>query len=754
MSSEPTVSAMGTRPPRTDTATVRRIRWAGARPPFRGAVIETGPWTRRVSLALTILAIGFLTFQAFVSVLLALEHATQFDGFATNGAFQLYNPLRRLADGQTVGIDFPFFHGVGVPALHYPVFVALGGNLFASEMARWLLSPFLFALTGYIFFRVLLGNWQRAVIALALYLAIVIPRVSNIVDPGNSLMGIRTMTPLLIAAALLAPVRKQRRIAGYIQANTPLLLAYLLIGIGVALGTEQGLAAAGAFLLVRFVLNSRRLRFGWRLIVQTVVDVGASVASIIIVLSILTFGNAGPALEYALIEVPRDQGWVFGAVPNVTLTLPALKWELLGGATLDIGGEVPRYWLTALAALVLLFVASRMRLIGQREIGAFSFLWIYALAVLVSVLGYLNLADQLAPFGRVSAAIGAGLAVSVGLSLIARAEHSSTAAASANPGHPVRRRISRISALVAAAALAVTSFVLAGASIPARVDLREKISARAVISAAWAGPWATDYESSGPAWRKNLDTLGAYIAEGDTVWSTYSSLYESSRGIFNPAPGGEDYIIHALGAQRRANYQSAFIEETPDVVITMNPVYSYYEEWLWSRYPLFYERLLTAYTLTEVTHSHFLWLPREGGAQPQDSPVAATVSEDGVIALPANDTTRMRYYEVGVTYTAESGKIPVVNRLPRFYLVPDGAAMGLYGMILPPDETEWTLIVPVAPGSSPVLLSPAIAGIDVGAKLDIRAATYRALNVDVENDRLAEMNACFWRPETKECARE
>ena len=71
-----------------------------------------------------------------------------FNIFPIDGAFQLFNPLRRLADGQTAGIDFPFFHGLGTLLIHYPIFAAAGGNLHASELSREIISPVLFILSA------------------------------------------------------------------------------------------------------------------------------------------------------------------------------------------------------------------------------------------------------------------------------------------------------------------------------------------------------------------------------------------------------------------------------------------------------------------------------------------------------------------------------------------------------------------------------------------------------------------------------
>src|ERR1700744_4668556 len=77
-----------------------------------------------------------------------LKAAFWFDGYPVNGPFQLYDPLRRLAAGRHAGTDFQFFHGIGVPFLHYPLFWLFGGDsLQASELSRQFTSFLLFAAT-------------------------------------------------------------------------------------------------------------------------------------------------------------------------------------------------------------------------------------------------------------------------------------------------------------------------------------------------------------------------------------------------------------------------------------------------------------------------------------------------------------------------------------------------------------------------------------------------------------------------------
>ena len=98
-----------------------------------------------VSIAHLLVFVGYAVFAA-------LGNGLAMDSYAANGTFQLYNPLRRLLDGEVLARDFPFFHGVGVPLLHFPLFYVMGHNLFAVEAAKLLLSLLLFLISSFLLF--------------------------------------------------------------------------------------------------------------------------------------------------------------------------------------------------------------------------------------------------------------------------------------------------------------------------------------------------------------------------------------------------------------------------------------------------------------------------------------------------------------------------------------------------------------------------------------------------------------------------
>src|SRR3954469_21170580 len=90
-----------------------------------------------------------------------IESAMHFDGPPVDGPFQLFNALRRIAAGQRGGADFQFFHGMGVPYLHYLPFRLFGGGFLASEITRQLISIIAYPAVLVVFFRAFTRDWPR-----------------------------------------------------------------------------------------------------------------------------------------------------------------------------------------------------------------------------------------------------------------------------------------------------------------------------------------------------------------------------------------------------------------------------------------------------------------------------------------------------------------------------------------------------------------------------------------------------------------
>ena len=111
-----------------------------------------------------------------------------FDGSAIDGPFQLYNGLRRIAAGFTPGVDFQYFHGLGIPYLHYWIFPRSSGlGCAASQLAREMLTAVAYPIVLVVFFRAFAGDTRRALcLAAAAFAAHVCAQVV-----GDSVRGER-----------------------------------------------------------------------------------------------------------------------------------------------------------------------------------------------------------------------------------------------------------------------------------------------------------------------------------------------------------------------------------------------------------------------------------------------------------------------------------------------------------------------------------------------------------------------------------
>lgn len=711
-------------------------------------------WGRRSLVIATVAACAFLAFVVVTVFWMGLTGAAYFTGYAADGPFQLYNPLRRLAAGELPGRDVPFFHGAGVLVVHLPLFLLFGGTLFASEIARWTVSALFFFGSGFFFTYSLFRRVSLAVIALAVYTALVLP-MDRMVDPSNSLLGVRTTLPLVVAGALLWRGARIRSFYKF-RFTIPTVVAFVSAAAAVSFGTEQGVAAVGALVVTLFARRWREHQRFLRSLARAVADAAILAVMALLVSELLTLGNAVPALRYGLSEVPADQGWVFGAPPNVAPTWSAVIADVQGGPTLNVFGAVPHYWLLWLAALALIAVAVRVRALEAAALWVAGYLSLYGVAVLVSIVGYINLIDQMAPLGRVAA-----LLAGAGLTAIAfcRRLPSRSASSEAEDGDVLSSRSNNRATLAFALVTTVFATAVVVAAIPPRIDRLSTLPTEKAAANIEAGT-LDDYEILGDSpgdptrWKESVDHFAPYLDDADaTVWSTYTSIYDSLRGDSNPSPGGEDYIIHALGADRRDAYSTAFQQDRPDYVITMNPAYFPYEEWLWSRWPGVYESLFADYEIVSTNQSHFLWKRLEGSGSREtgdDLPVIHDGATDR-LDLPANASDRPKLYEISVDYEAGTTVAPL-SRIPRYFLLPDQTGL-TYPISLPSYETRWTFVVPVLPGQENPSLRTLTQGLIPGRHLDLASATISEMKVDPTVLALLSTNYCetSYLPATDPC---
>lgn len=656
---------------------------------------------------LIVLAGIYLFFIVCYFVLASLSNGLNMDTYAADGTLQLYNPMRRLLEGQVIGKDFPFFHGVGVPLLHFPLFYLLGHNVFAADATKWLMSPLIFLAASFIFFWAFFRKPSYSFIATAL-LTIVSLVYVDVVWPGNSLLGIRTTFPVIVAAFLLwRPYVIIRLKKHTISLYHPIV--WLLLALSVACGTEQGLAAIVAYIIVeviRAIRSSTPFQQWWWRGVLKVIGISAVVY---VVLSVLTLGHANETLHYALIDIPKDQGWYFGTPPN----------DFLAWNTLDyIFDKKVLFFVPILLLGALAFgIGAWRKILSHREVYVFSFLVTYGIVVFfASITGYWAPNAQLVPLDRVFSLIAVALIIRVCISYIQSLMHTS------------RSRAHYIALAFYAALFITFSWYIYQAyhqvkSFPVHQILHQVKDARHAPD----GTYVSSY------WRKRIDAFAPYIPQGARIWSTYTGVYDSMRGQLNGSTGGEDYIIHALGPERRDQYAKDFIAQKPDFAITLKPSYFQYEEWLWDRHWSFYQQLVTHYRVIADNDSHILWqrLPDSQATAPGAvTPLRQT--NDGQYQISPGASDHVRLYAVTVNYNIKK-TIPLATKISRYLMTISGSSVQRFAAALPPYESSWQFPVILAPGDTSATITPATQGLGPKSQLNIISISYQEVPLSDTN---------------------
>jgi hypothetical protein len=580
-------------------------------------------------------------------IVIGSETALHFLGPAIDGPFQLYNSLRRIWVGQRGGVDFQFFHGLGIPYLHYPMFRLLGGTFIASELTRELMSVMLYPIVTLVFLKFFIKDWTRTVAWCAIVMAASIAlRMTSLLVAVNSLLGIRSTLPTLLPVVLCLPVKRWTRVA----------LVGLSLGLALVMGTEQGLAALMALAIATAMLAIRsRERVTY--IVDAVAEIALGVATLVAVLTII--GGADgmrAALQYNFKLVPLDQYWYFGSPPNLFLS----SWRSMP-ALLSTIPRIPITLLTG-AVVVVLCARSVLRSANQpieRERFAFFVLALYGLISCASLLGtYVHAYVQ--PLLRVLLLLGA---VTLDRLLPARDERLGR-----TPVFGVTRSMTHIAALALISMVVIVPSTITTLFVTIPHWVGEHVIERK--GAVYAGIWPETIVGG----QAILDAHRHPDGKPPTLWSTYAGLLEARNGLFQP---GFDYIIHALGPANRAKYVDDFTRLRPELVQTVMPLYTQYETWIEDTSWDFYSELLQHYTLTGSTPWSFFWqrqeTPTPGPELVWRADVPAGAGGINLPAPPGNGGIVL--LQVELTYRVKNPlrRLPVIGATPRYLVSMDNA---------------------------------------------------------------------------------
>jgi hypothetical protein len=620
----------------------------------------------------------FLFAWILVSLVNGLKAALWFDGFPDNGPFQLYDPLRRMAAGQHVGQDFQFFHGIGIPFLHYPIFKLCGGHsVVAGELSRQFTSLLLFSFTLWAFVRVTFRESAARWIAAAAAVLALEALFRGSAEPGHSLVSGRSAFPILAFTVL------QLRVSQTVKA----LLTGGCIACAFLFGTEHGISLSLSLLAVTAFSAVQSLRsrpHAWetllanvRFLVVTLVTAGLSAAALLCL--ICGIHGAGTALHFNLVDLPANQFWLFGSPP-----MPYLHaWRQFFFDHHVILCFLPTAFILALLVVLLCGTARSPLRIGSDWRGLAAIMLVYAALTAIPLIGILS-RHYTYPQARVV----------VLLTLLAVAELSRS-------GRIPFRSLPRWSA----ATLSVVALLAGGAFLA-----KAGSTANSLV-----GHWRNHPAQSDPKldeyWNSFMAGATRAIEEhrtrpGISLWSEYVALLDDHYGTFQ---AGEDYIIHALGSGRWNHYIEAFRASNPEFVTMMTSQFSF-DEWLQDEHWEFYEEVLNNYRpIAEVEHA-LIW---QRGPGPWVYPAqtfqglalnnTASNATSQSVTLPVfPDSEQIVVVRVRYTVSNRWRKLPLLGVTPRYIANVEGTPRD-NAISFPPDLTEFQFPVKLAAGK-PVTL--------------------------------------------------
>lgn len=301
-----------------------------------------------------------------------------FDGYPFDGPFQSYNALRRIDNGQIIGLDTQYFHGILIPYLNYPLYSLFGGNLFASEFSRITINALIYFVYFFCFYKLFHHNKK---LVFALFFIYLFVSESQLLMTGTHsfivsvhLNLLRTILPLVIFVFLIRaelPVRNKVLVTACLT-----VLAYYM-------GNEHGIYSFLALVFYWAIYQGNiRTKF---------INMGLYVGAVAVLLigSHYAFLGGINNLKF-MSDITQDQVWYFGNFPN---DFYSSFGSFIGGdANLARRALASLLYVALLTVLAIYFLCSKYvkAIFSKKELNASIFFVIYGGLGMLSLLGYLG----------------------------------------------------------------------------------------------------------------------------------------------------------------------------------------------------------------------------------------------------------------------------------------------------------------------------------------------------------------------------
>jgi hypothetical protein len=632
-----------------------------------------------------------------------------------NGDFQTFNPIRRALAGEVVGRDFDVYLGLGPNALVGVVTAAAGGDFAASLFASTLLHALAAFAAPLILARLAGLSWSLAG-ALGLAAAAAVPDwslfhpdpaevitgwipywrrvLSSLGEPCNSMIGLRCFGVVLAAPAVAALLMRlpSRRAAA---------------GLGVVGGTlavwsnDYGLAALASLTVVTgcAVLGRNGIRITLRTL-ALLNFLALAVASAMVTAA--TAGHPFAWFDYNFLNVARDQFWYFLPADSKIVSLvevPHGPGVLIGVGTAVVLAVCVVRGGTPGAATLLFVVLANLLAAEMSAVGGWpDDRYFFPLYRTLLIAGPFAFALVVSPIirhvgRRVAARLDRG-----------QASAERTALSGWSTGRPAWLHVGLAAITVVVAVLSAE--YASGAFRRCRALCHKHLANGHYSPAPELGGQIDAVFSKvlaiGRALRNEFDSAG--LPADARIVSTYTSALDVVAGAMPPARS--DYLIHAIGPGRRAQYLEDFRRAAPPVVTTIRPEFNSFEYWLRHVNWDFYRELLRHYDPADRTFYSILW--RRRPAPREELPASAVCGVRAIAPAAAEITVTLsaaalaaepHLVEVEVEYETDwlAGRPALALRQYLYGTDPAQPGFGVHWG-LPLGRTSARFPVEVAPG--------------------------------------------------------
>ena len=630
---------------------------------------------KRLSLIQWDYLVFIAAIAAIVSIfLIANYHRINLEYIPFNGAFQAFNPVRRIFLGEIPGKDFNPYLGLGPTYLNFFLTYLLGKNFAASQFSIYFLSLTLHTVALFLLFSYVGFRWQKSLIfssTMILGLSLVFEDfrwVNEIVGPGTSNLNFRSFLPFLTSFLLLITFKN------YPKSIMTYLIIGSLMGIQVFWSNDYGIPSTFGllFLLILYLVIEDKQAILRKILISLV----SGIIAFYSVGMMLTTGNLDKWLKMNFQDIANDQFWYFLWFKNNNkiLSLLDLPSHLLLTTFLSIFG---------LSLLIII-------LKGYCQDKLLNYLLLSYIGLTTLFAGLLSsLGGTLSVRYYLPSIVVSFFTISLAFYLIFR---------------PIKIRFK---------VTFIPIILLFLYCLVPLIHLKQYSTLRTnFIRVEELGGWLSSRWQGSIEIASNLKEELKEKSPQQKILSTYSTGMDAIVGSVNST--NFDYIIHVLGDKNRNNYLEKFLKLQPKYITTLREDGYAWETWAKRTNWWFYREFINNYQVVESTFYNLLWSKRENTENNSYPPVSCTVSSlNNNLAQLTITTPReygyspnIYYVDIGLEYELKVNGFHrgLVNIIEEKTASPKAIGKeGNYSYGIPPGHQQWYIPVEHKIGTKSIL---------------------------------------------------